>query len=88
MKDDQTQIQTHLLQPDDAWLTMRQAAARAQAHEATLRRLIQVGLLRHARVGPGKKHIRIRASWLDEALIACATPPRVPAAKAKVMGRS
>ena len=64
-------------QPNDPWLTLRQAAARVQAHEATLRRLIRAGVLRHARVGAGRKHIRIRASWVDEALESCATPVEV-----------
>jgi excisionase family DNA binding protein len=58
----------------DPWLTLQESAQRAHCHEATLRRLIKAGLLRHARVGAGKKHIRIRASWLDAALEACATP--------------
>jgi excisionase family DNA binding protein len=43
-------------------------------HEATVRRLIRAGLLRHARVGAGRKIIRIRASWLDACLEQCATP--------------
>ena len=58
----------------DRWLTLQECAERARCHEATLRRLIKAGLLRHARVGAGKKHIRIRASWLDAALEAAATP--------------
>ncbi len=52
----------------DPWLTLQQAAEHAQAHEATLRRWIRAGVLRHARVGVGVKHIRIRVSWLDAAL--------------------
>ena len=58
----------------DPWLTLRRAAEYAHCHEATLRRLIKAGLLRHARVGAGKKHIRVRESWLNAALEACATP--------------
>ena len=58
----------------DPWLTLQECADRAHCHEATLRRLIKAGLLRHARVGAGRKHIRVRASWLDAALEACATP--------------
>ena len=58
----------------DPWLNLHDCAERAQCHEATIRRLIKAGLLRHARVGAGRKHIRIRASWLDAALEACATP--------------
>lgn len=58
----------------DPWLTLQQAAQRAHCHEATLRRMIKAKLLRHARVGAGKQHIRVRASWLDAALESCATP--------------
>jgi excisionase family DNA binding protein len=58
----------------DQWLTVEQAAERAICHQQTIRRLIQAGLLRHARVGAGRKIIRIRASWLDNCLEACATP--------------
>jgi excisionase family DNA binding protein len=58
----------------DPYLTLKQCAERADCHEATLRRLIRAGLLRHARVGLGRKHIRIRASWLDASLEAGGTP--------------
>ncbi len=59
---------------DDQWLTLEQCAERALCHEATLRRLIKAGLLRHARVGAGRKHIRVKQSWLDTALEQLATP--------------
>ena len=62
---------------DDQWLTLRQCAERAHCHKATVRRLIKAGILRHARVGAGRKHIRVRASWLDAAMEACATPIEV-----------
>jgi excisionase family DNA binding protein len=68
----QAPITAHI--DSDPWLTLRQAAERARCHDATVRRLIRAGLLRHARVGAGRKHIRVRASWLDAALEACATP--------------
>jgi excisionase family DNA binding protein len=60
----------------DPWLTLQQGADRVQVHEATLRREIQRGRLRHARVG-GRKSIRIRASWLDAWLEASTTPVEV-----------
>jgi excisionase family DNA binding protein len=56
---------------DDQWLDLHAAANRARCHEATLRRLIRRGVLRHARLG---KLIRVRASWVDAAMIAAATP--------------
>lgn len=58
----------------DPWLTLQEGAARAKCHIATLRRLIKAGLLRHARVGAGRKHIRVRSSWVDSAMEACSTP--------------
>lgn len=67
---------THISNVED-WLTLQQAAERAHCHEATLRRLIKAGLLRHARVGAGRKLIRIRASWLDATMEACAMPVEV-----------
>lgn len=65
---------THTPNVDD-WLSLQRAAERAGVHEATLRRLIKAGLLRHARVG--RKLIRIRQAWLDEALEQCARPLEV-----------
>lgn len=56
---------------NDPWLDLHAAASRARCHEATLRRLIKRGALRHARLG---KLIRVRASWVDAAMIAAATP--------------
>jgi len=60
----------------DPWLTLAQGAARLQVHEATLRREIQRGRLRHARVG-GRKSIRLRASWCDAWLESSTTPVEV-----------
>lgn len=61
---------------DDPWLRLSQCADRGQVHEATLRREIRRGRLRHARVG-GRKSIRIRASWLDAWLEASSMPVEV-----------
>jgi excisionase family DNA binding protein len=47
-----------------------------QANEATLRREIRRGRLRHARIG-GRKSIRIRCSWLDTWLESFSTPTEV-----------
>ena len=60
----------------DPWLTLAQSAERVQVHEATLRREIKLGRLRHARVG-GRKAIRIRASWLDAWLEQSTTPVEI-----------
>ena len=58
----------------DPWLTVSQSATRAHCHPQTIRRLCKANQLRHARVGLGKKAIRIRASWLDQAIEAAAMP--------------
>jgi len=57
----------------DRWLSLKEAANYADCNEATLRRLIKAGVLRNARVGIGRKVIRLRRSWIDDALIACGT---------------
>lgn len=60
---------SYTIVPDsDPWLTVRQCAKRGHCHERTVRRMIQAGLLRHAFVGLGRKHFRIRASWFDQAM--------------------
>ena len=57
----------------DPWLTLQQSSVIVQTHEATLRREIRGGRLRHARIG-GRKSIRIRRSWLDAWLEQTTTP--------------
>ena len=69
-----TPLTQHSVGLDDPWLTLEDAARRAACHVSTLRRLIKAGLLRHARVGPAKKAIRVRASWLDRALESSTQP--------------
>lgn len=60
----------------DPWLTLQQGAERLQVHEATLRRAMKRGQLRHARVG-GRKAVRLRASWCDDWLERTSTPVEV-----------
>ena len=50
----------------DDWLTPDEAAPLARVSAATLRRECQHKRLRHARLGGGRKLIRIRRSWLHE----------------------
>ncbi len=59
------------------WLTLRQAAARAAVSEGTLKREIQRGRIRCARVG-GRRHLRFRAAWIDAWLDASTTPSEGP----------
>ena len=61
----------------DPWLSLEEAATHARCHVSTLRRLIKAGILRHARVGPSRKAIRVRRSWIDAALEASVTPVEV-----------
>ena len=62
---------------DDPWLTLREAGVYAGVHYETLRRWIASGFLRGARIGVGKKSIRVRKSWVDEAMTAAGTPLEV-----------
>jgi excisionase family DNA binding protein len=52
------------------WLTVKQAAERAQCGVKTLYREAQTGRLRAARVG-GRRSLRFRADWVDRWLQAC-----------------
>ena len=60
----------------DPWLTITQGARYVHVHQATLRREMYRGRLRHARVG-GRKAIRLRRSWLDQWLEGSSTPVEV-----------
>jgi excisionase family DNA binding protein len=72
----QNYTDTHTADGVHHWLTLQQAAARARVHEATLRREIQRGRLRHARVG-GRKALRLRPEWIDAWLEQTSTPIEV-----------
>jgi len=74
----QNQTHTRTAGGSQHWLTLQQGAARASVHEATLRREIQRGRLRHARVG-GRKAIRLRPEWIDTWLEQTSTPIEVRA---------
>ena len=67
----------HTHAPDDPWMTVDECAVEAQCHQASIRRMVRAGLLRHARVGPGRKLIRIRRSWLHAAMEGISTPIEV-----------
>jgi excisionase family DNA binding protein len=66
----------HISADTDPWLTLRDGAEHVKTNEATLRREIRRGRLRHARIG-GRKCIRIRRSWLDAWLEQTSTPIEV-----------
>jgi excisionase family DNA binding protein len=56
------------------WLTVKQAAARAQVGPKLIyRECAAGGRLRHARVG-GRRDLRFLAEWVDAWLVATATP--------------
>lgn len=52
------------------WLTVKQAAERAQCGVKMLYREAQAGRLRAARVG-GRRSLRLRAEWVDQWLQTC-----------------
>ncbi len=55
------------------WRTVDQEAARTHLHPATLRRAINTGKLRHARVS-GRQAIRLKPEWTDRWLLETTTP--------------
>jgi excisionase family DNA binding protein len=56
-----------------AWLTVKQAAERAQVSEATIRREVKARRLSAARIG-GRRSWRFRGEWVDEWLQASEQP--------------
>ena len=56
-----------------AWLTVRQAADRAQCGPKVIYRAVKVGRLRAAAIG-GRHELRFRPEWVDASLEATATP--------------
>jgi excisionase family DNA binding protein len=58
--------------PTGPWLTVRQAAQRAQCGIKTIYREVAAGRLRAAKVG-GRRELRIRVEWVDEWLHKAAT---------------
>lgn len=59
--------------PTPTWLTIADAAKRAQCSEATIRREVRAGRLRTVKVG-GRRSLRFRAQWIDEWLQAASIP--------------
>ncbi len=58
------------------WLTVKEAAHRAQVGPKTIYRSVQAGRLRAARIG-GRRELRLLAAWVDAWLEASATPVEV-----------
>jgi excisionase family DNA binding protein len=58
------------------WLTCRLAAARAAVSEATIKREVRRGRIRHARVG-GRRSLRFRPEWIDQWLEESSSPEEV-----------
>lgn len=73
MNREQTSEPTPGATADQAWLTLRHAAARAAVSEGTLKREARRGRIRAARVG-GRRCLRFRPSWVDAWLESSSTP--------------
>jgi len=58
------------------WLTVKQAAARAQVGPKLIYRECRADRLRHARLG-GRRDLRFLAAWVDAWLESTATPVEV-----------
>lgn len=64
------------LPTDTPWYTVAQASCVPQCQPKLLYREIQAGRLRAARIG-ARRDLRIHRDWLDEWLVASATPVEV-----------
>jgi excisionase family DNA binding protein len=62
------------------WLTVKQAAARAQVAPWTIYHEVRAGRLRAARIG-GRRELRFRESYIDAWLEQSATPQDVDASR-------
>ncbi|HXG72994.1 MAG TPA: helix-turn-helix domain-containing protein [Gemmatimonadaceae bacterium] len=60
------------------WLTVKQAAARAQVGVATIYHEVRAGRLKAARIG-GRRELRFRDAYIDTWLEASAMPTTVEA---------
>jgi excisionase family DNA binding protein len=58
------------------WLTVKQAAARAQVGRRVIYEAVARQQIRAARVG-GKRALRFKPLWVDEFLEACAEPVEI-----------
>jgi excisionase family DNA binding protein len=58
------------------WLTVAQAAARAQVGPKVIYREVRAGRLRAARIG-GRRELRLLSEWVDLWLTNSATPVEV-----------
>jgi excisionase family DNA binding protein len=58
---------------DPIWLTVRQAADRAQCGPKVIYRAVAARHLKAAAIG-GRRELRFRAEWIDSWLEACSAP--------------
>lgn len=61
---------------DPVWLTVRQAASRAQCGTKAIYRAVNAGRLKAAAIG-GRRELRFRAEWIDGWLEASSTPVEI-----------
>jgi excisionase family DNA binding protein len=68
--------------PLTTWLTVVEAAARAKVSKRLIYSEVRAGRLRAAKVS-GRRQLRFTPQWVDDWLIAAATPVPVGPSKAK-----
>jgi len=68
------------------WLTVPEAAARAQCGDKIIYRAVTSGRLRAARIG-GRRELRIRPEWVDAWLEASAQPLEIVPSRRAAFGR-
>lgn len=71
--EDQQEIDAVERRVTSPWLTVRDAAARARVGEKIIYREVKAGRLRAARVG-FRRDLRFLSEWVDDWLVASATP--------------
>ena len=72
----ETRMTPEIQAPAPVWLTVRQAAKRAQCGPKVIYRAVNDGRLRAVAIG-GRRELRFRAEWIDGWLETCSTQAEI-----------